>query len=114
MPHSNCSVCQPPATSFSSRPIGSIATLARMLKTSVADLVRISAEADQLYRIGKQELKKDGTIRICFDALFPLKTIQARIQCLIRLCARIRQTPYFTRLSSKRQILSLRQPCAGL
>ena len=28
-------------------------------------------------------LKKDGTIRICYDAKPPLKAMQARIKCLI-------------------------------
>ncbi len=83
MPHSNCSVCQPPATSFSKRPIGSLATLAQMLQLTTSELARITADADRLYRIGKRELKKDGTIRLCFDALDPLKSVQARIQCLI-------------------------------
>ena len=83
MPHLNCSVCQTPTTSFSKRPIGTLATLARMLKHSVTDLQQIAGTASQRYRIRKQERKKDGTMRICYDALGPLKSIQARIQCLI-------------------------------
>ena len=83
MPHSNCSDCRPPATSFSERPIGSLATLAKMLKLTTAELARIAVNADRLYRVGKRERKKDGTIRLCFDALDPLKSVQARIQCLI-------------------------------
>ena len=54
-----------------------------MLQLTTSDLARITADADRLYRIGKRERKKDGTIRLCFDALPPLKTVQARIQCLI-------------------------------
>jgi hypothetical protein len=54
-----------------------------MLKHSIADLQHIAATADQRYRIGKQERKKDGTLRTCYDALGPLKSVQARIQCLI-------------------------------
>ena len=83
MPHSNCSVCQPPTTSFSKHPIGSLATLAQMLQLTTSDLARITADADRLYRIRKRERKKDGSIRLCFDALPPLKAVQARIQCLI-------------------------------
>jgi hypothetical protein len=81
--HSNCSVCQPPTTSFSERPIGTIAALARMLKHPVEELRSIAVTADQRYRIGKRKRKKDGTFRICYDALGVLKSIQARIQCLI-------------------------------
>jgi hypothetical protein len=83
VPHSNCSVCQPPTTSFSQHPIGTIAALARMLKHPPDELEHIAATADHRYRIGKRELKKDGTWRICYDALGVLKSIQARIQCLI-------------------------------
>lgn len=83
MPHSNCSVCQPPASSFSQRPIGTVEKLAKMLHHSVGELEEIAATADQRYRIGKRELKKDGTWRVCYDALGLLKSIQARIQCLI-------------------------------
>jgi hypothetical protein len=83
VPHSNCSVCRPPATSFSKRPIASLDTLAKILRVSRTELARVSQAADHLYRIGKRERKKDGTFRRCFDALGQLKTIQARIQCLI-------------------------------
>jgi len=83
VPHSNCSVCRPPTTSFSQRPIGTVGALARMLQHPVDELERIAATADQRYRIGKRELKRDGTWRICYDALGVLKSIQARIQCLI-------------------------------
>src|ERR1035437_3164276 len=69
VPHSNCSVCQPPTTSFSSHPIGTLDTLASMLKHSVPELEDIAATADQRYRIGKRARKKDGTFRICYDAL---------------------------------------------
>lgn len=83
MPHSNCSVCRPPTTSFSSHPIGTVATLAEMLRHPLAELQHIASTADQRYRIGKVKIKKDGTRRICFDALGVLKSIQARIQCMI-------------------------------
>ncbi len=83
MPHSNCSVCRPPVTFFSARPIVDLGTLARMLRVAPAELARVSGNADNLYRIGRQEKKKDGTIRLCYDALDPLKSMQARIQCLI-------------------------------
>ena len=83
MLHSNCSVCRRPDTSFRTRPIGSLDTLARMLQLPVAELQAICKNADRLYRIGKREPKDDGTVRVCYDALPALKSIQARIQCLI-------------------------------
>jgi hypothetical protein len=83
VPHSNCSVCQPPTSSFSDRPIGTVETLARMLKHPVAELNEIATSADGRYRVGARKPKKDGTWRICWDAVGPLKSIQARIQCLI-------------------------------
>ncbi len=83
MPHLNCSACQPPTTFFSARPIGTLATLARILKHSIPELQHIAATADRRYKIGKFERKPDGTVRICYDALGELKSIQARIQCKI-------------------------------
>jgi hypothetical protein len=83
VPHSNCSVYQPPTSSFSERPIGTLETLARMLKHPVAELTEIATSANGRYRIGARQPKKDGTWRICWDAIGPLKSIQARIQCLI-------------------------------
>jgi hypothetical protein len=80
---SNSSVYPPPVTSFKDRPIGTLATLARILHVSPAELAQLSTGADRLYRIGKRERKNDGTIRLCYDALPPLKSVQARIQCLI-------------------------------
>ncbi len=69
MPHSNCSVCLPSTTSFSSRPIGTLETLARMLKHPVAQLEYIATTADQRYRIGKQERKKDESVRTCSNGI---------------------------------------------
>lgn len=83
MLHWNSSDCRLPESSFSDRPIGSLDTLAKILQLPTVELERITAAANSLYRIGKRERKKDGTIRLCFDALVPLKSVQARIQCLI-------------------------------
>jgi hypothetical protein len=69
VPHSNCYVCRPPATSFNQRPIASLDTLAKILRVSRIELARVCQAADHLYRIGKRERKKDGTLRLCFDAL---------------------------------------------
>jgi hypothetical protein len=54
-----------------------------MLKHSVEELRHIAETADQRYRVGKQIPKDDGSVRICWDALGVLKSIHARIQCLI-------------------------------
>ncbi|MBZ5603069.1 MAG: reverse transcriptase family protein [Acidobacteriia bacterium] len=54
-----------------------------MLKLTTQELAHLAQNADKLYRIGKREKKKDGTTRLCFDALGPLNSAQARIQCLI-------------------------------
>lgn len=83
MPHLNCSVCLPPTTSFRSHPIGTLGTLSRMLKYPVAEFQHVASTASQRYKIGKQERKPDGTMRVCYDALGDLKSMQARIQCLI-------------------------------
>jgi Reverse transcriptase (RNA-dependent DNA polymerase) len=65
-------------------PIGSRVALARMLKcSSVDDLSKIERNAENLYRIAKRVKKSDGTVRLCYDANPPLKSIHARIQCLI-------------------------------
>jgi hypothetical protein len=83
VPHLNCSVCQPPTTSFRTRPIGTIATLAIMLKLTVSELEELASSASQRYRIAKRIKKPDGSIRVCFDALGSLKDAQGRIQCMI-------------------------------
>jgi hypothetical protein len=83
VPHSNCCVCRPPETCFRARPIASLETLARILRLTAAELDDLSRRADHLYRIGKREIKKDGSVRLCFDALGSLKSTQARIRYLI-------------------------------
>lgn len=76
------------------RPIHSVAVLARMLKLSVADLDNVTLRANSLYRLAKCEKKSDGRVRECFDAMAPLKSIQARIQCMI--LKRVRFPQYVT------------------
>ena len=63
-----------------------------MLHLTPETLQEITNTADGRYRIAKKETKKDGTTRICYDALRPLKTIQARIQCMI--LNRVKFPPY--------------------
>src|ERR1051326_951295 len=82
VPHSNCSVCLPPTTSFSAKPIGTLDALARMLQHSVQELQYIATTADQRYRVIR--IPKDGGgFRECFDALGPLKSIYGRLLHMI-------------------------------
>ncbi len=53
-----------------------------MLQCSVKELTLAESNADDRYREVRQ-IKKDGTVRICYDARRPLKGMQGRIQCLI-------------------------------
>jgi len=50
---------------------------------SGAELLAIAGKASSLYRIAGRRKKPDGSERILLDALFPLKSIQARIQCML-------------------------------
>jgi hypothetical protein len=54
-----------------------------MLRLPVADLEHLAATANGRYRVGKREVKKDGDIRVCYDAIGELKSAQARIQCMM-------------------------------
>jgi retron-type reverse transcriptase len=73
---------------FRTRPIGTVRTLARMLRwpgsqKTAAELQYIANQAGSLYRVAGTKRKPDGSVRYLFDAKFPLKTIQGRIQCMI-------------------------------
>lgn len=60
--------------------IGTINALARTLQVDCSMLGRIADNAKNLYRVAKEIKKEDGTIRRTYDALKPLKRIQARIK----------------------------------
>lgn len=75
MPHLTNSSCI-----YKHRKIYKLESLAKALKTSLPDLQNLANRADHLYRIAKQVEKADGSIRITYDALPPLKTIHARIK----------------------------------
>lgn len=83
-PSSDCLILE---TCFRLRPIGTLAALARMLRCpgtdTVEGLLRLADEASDLYRIAGRKRKADGSARILLDARYPLKTVQARIQCMI-------------------------------
>ena len=62
-------------------PFSSLLTLARMLRESQETLLSIAQDPRGYYRC--IPIKRKGKIRETWDALAPLKSIQARIQCLI-------------------------------
>ena len=75
-------------TCFRTCPIGTLRTLARMLRwpgcrKTPAELQYVADRASCLYRVAGAKRKPDGSVRDIFDAKFPLKTIQGRIQCMI-------------------------------
>ncbi len=45
--------------------------------------MEVANNADRYYKIGSRKKKADGTFRITYDAKPPLKSIHARIKCLI-------------------------------
>lgn len=77
--------------SYSLRPIQSLPSLAVALGISEAELVALIRKAPSLYRKGKKP-KDDGTFRIYYDALQPLKTIQGRL--LRKILDRVTWPPY--------------------
>jgi len=50
---------------------------------TAAELQYVANQASSLYRVAGVKRKPDGSVRYLFDAKFPLKTIQGRIQCMI-------------------------------
>jgi hypothetical protein len=65
-----------------------VATLTRILRCPGSEateesLLQLAAQASTLYRPAGRKRKSDGTIREIFDAKFPLKTVQGRIQNMI-------------------------------
>jgi hypothetical protein len=91
VPHSNCSDCRPPTTSFSAKPIGTVKTLARILQLSVEELQAITQSAEQRYRPITIR-KEGGGVRPCHDALGVLKSIQHRIR--VHILERVDYPPY--------------------
>lgn len=64
-------------------PITKLSTLARILRIEEHLLVGLAENADKYYKIGSRKKKPDGTERITYDAKPPLKSVHARIKCLI-------------------------------
>jgi hypothetical protein len=66
------------------RPIGSVEALGRALRTSPDVLRALAARSDSLYRVAKRILKPDGSERITYEALGPLKLVHKRILDILR------------------------------
>jgi hypothetical protein len=66
------------------RPIGSVEALGRALRTSPEVLRALAARSDSLYRVAKRIRKPDGSERITYEALGPLKLVHKRILDLRR------------------------------
>ena len=62
-------------------PFSSLLTLARLLREDPSVLLSIAQAPRGYYRC--IPIKRKGKVRETWDALAPLKSIQARIQCLI-------------------------------
>ena len=62
-------------------PFGSLSTLAGPLRESPETLLSIAQDPSRCYR--RIPIRHKGKVRETWDALAPLKSIQARIQCLI-------------------------------
>ena len=62
-------------------PFSSLLTLAKLLRESQRTLLSIAQDPRGYYRC--IPIKRKGKVRETWDALAPLKSIQARIQCLI-------------------------------
>lgn len=75
MPHLTNSTCI-----YKHRRIYKLGSLAKALGISLPELQDLANRADRLYRVAKKIEKADGSIRITYDAHYPLKTIHARIK----------------------------------
>ncbi|QXL85204.1 reverse transcriptase family protein [Comamonas sp. NLF-1-9] len=68
------------APSYSQRRIGTLHALNVPLGLSTNELLALAERADGLYRVAKRIVKPDGSIRIAYDALEPLKGVHRRIK----------------------------------
>jgi Reverse transcriptase (RNA-dependent DNA polymerase) len=68
------------AISYKHHPIGSEQALARKLRVPVDELCGVAQRADDLYRGPILKTKRDGKVRVTYDAKPPLKRIHNRIQ----------------------------------
>lgn len=66
------------------RPIGSVEALGRALRTSPEALRALAARSGSLYRVAKRIRKPDGSERVTYEALGPLKLAHKRILDILR------------------------------
>lgn len=66
--------------SFKGRPIRQLASLAKALGCTIAQLQYVASHANDLYRVAQEVPKSDGTVRYTFDAKPPLKKLHRRIK----------------------------------
>lgn len=81
------------APSYSQRRVGTLQALHVPLGLSYTDLQELTENADELYRV-KRVTKPDGSIRITYDALEPLKEVHRRIKSQI--LDHVNYPPYLT------------------
>jgi hypothetical protein len=80
------------APSYRHRPIASEEALGRKLREPVEELRNLARQADDLYRGPIPQEKRDGKIRLTYDALPPLKRVHEKIQT--ELLQQIQFPPY--------------------
>ncbi|QKD42551.1 RNA-directed DNA polymerase [Alicycliphilus denitrificans] len=71
------------APSYSQRRIGTLQALHVPLGLPASDLLALAERADGLYRVAKRITKPDGSIRIAYDTLDPLKGVHRRVKSQI-------------------------------
>ncbi|MCB9458113.1 MAG: RNA-directed DNA polymerase [Anaerolineaceae bacterium] len=64
---------------YKKKPIGYVDSLAKALSAERDHLIRVANDADSFYRLHKRIEKPDGTFREIYDARYPLKLFQRRI-----------------------------------
>lgn len=69
--------------SYKGKPIRGLASLAKALQIDEPTLLTLASRANELYRVAKEVLKDDGTVRHTYDAMEPLKVIHHQIKLKI-------------------------------
>ncbi len=67
------------APCYNRRPIGTVSALGRALQVAPSELIALAQRADKLYRVARVIEKDDGSKRVTYEALGPLKSLQKRI-----------------------------------
>lgn len=67
---------------YSCAPITNLSSLARMLRMSIDDMLDLAKKSNtRYYKVFLK--KKDGSLRVAWNARPPLKSVQARIKCMV-------------------------------